>query len=79
MARLGPAVGEDHGPGHVGGAAEELAVDEIGETAEEEADRRRAAITSASDEKGTAAAGEEIIAMTTPITRHGTTCRHARP
>src|SRR6516165_9192304 len=39
MARLRPAGREDHGPGHVADAAPELAVDEIGDAAEEEADR----------------------------------------
>src|SRR5689334_11385701 len=42
MAWVGSAVREHHGPGYVGHAAPQLAVHEIGEPAEEEADRRRA-------------------------------------
>ena len=38
VARLGTAVGEDHGPGHVGGAAVQFAIDEVGEAAEEQAE-----------------------------------------
>ena len=43
MARgdRGPPFGEDHAPGHVGRPPPELAVDEVGEPAEEEPERHR--------------------------------------
>ena len=39
MARQRPAAGEHHRPGHVGRAAPQFAVDEIGDAAEEQPDR----------------------------------------
>ena len=39
MARLRPAIREDHAPGHVGDPAPQLAIDEIGQPAEAQADR----------------------------------------
>ena len=42
VARLRPAAGEDHADGRIRHAAIELAVDEIGAAAEEQADRRGA-------------------------------------
>src|SRR4029079_9043729 len=38
----GPAIGKDHGPGHGAWPAIELAIDEIGEPAQPEADRHAA-------------------------------------
>jgi hypothetical protein len=39
MARLGAAEGKDHRPGDVGHPAEQLAIDEIGDTSEEQPER----------------------------------------
>src|SRR5713226_231869 len=42
MARLRTAIREDHGPRHVADAAPQLRVDEVGQAAEEQADRHGA-------------------------------------
>src|SRR5262249_39125500 len=59
MARLAVAVREDHGPGHVGRAAVELTVDEVGDAAEEEPDGHRADDEVAEGEHADAAAQRE--------------------
>ena len=42
MPRLRAAMREHHAPGHIRGPAEQLAIDEVGDAAEEQADRDRA-------------------------------------
>src|SRR5690606_37409999 len=41
MARLRPVEGKHYRPGHVADAAEQFAIDEVGEAAEEQAERHR--------------------------------------
>src|SRR5207253_39152 len=55
MTRERAAVGEHHGPGHVADAAPQFAVHKVGETSEEEADRRDRAGHVGEREKGNAA------------------------
>ena len=50
MARERAAVGEDHRPGHVGRPAPQFAIDEIGDAAEEQADRRRPRVVTSPSE-----------------------------
>src|SRR5262245_57268485 len=40
MSRIGTGAREDHAPGYIGGPAPELAIDKIGDAAEQQADRR---------------------------------------
>src|SRR6185369_17590176 len=63
MPRFRPGLGKDHRPGHISGATPELAIDEIGDPAEAEADRRRAG-----DHIGDS---EEAELLAAPIEIHG--------